>query len=61
MAILMAGLWIGEYIHDLFGSYRYAFGLSMLRFALSATAFVIVAPRRALPPPGYLSMASAKE
>jgi MFS family permease len=56
-----AGPWIGGYIHDLFGSYRYAFGLSMLCFALSAAAFVIAAPRRALPPPGYLSVAPAKE
>ena len=57
-----AGPWIGGYIHDLFGSYRYAFGLSMLCFALSATAFVIAAPRRALPPPpGYLSVAPTKE
>jgi hypothetical protein len=61
MTILMADPWIGGYIHDLFGSYRYAFGLSMLWFALSVAAFVIAAPRRALPPPGYLSVASAKE
>tara|TARA_B100001245_G_scaffold149802_1_gene112025 strand:+ start:2005 stop:3297 length:1293 start_codon:yes stop_codon:yes gene_type:complete len=46
-----AGPWVGGYIHDLFGSYRYAFGLSMLCFAVSAIAFVIAAPRRRLPDP----------
>jgi MFS family permease len=46
-----AGPWVGGYIHDLFGSYRYAFGLSMLCFGLSAIAFVIAAPRRKLAQP----------
>ena len=46
-----AGPWVGGYIHDLFGSYRYAFGLSMLCFGISAIAFVIAAPRRKLPQP----------
>ena len=46
-----AGPWVGGYIHDLFGNYRYAFGLSMLCFGLSAIAFVIAAPRRKLAQP----------
>lgn len=46
-----AGPWVGGYIHDLFGSYRYAFGLSILCFGLSAIAFMIAAPRRKLAQP----------
>lgn len=46
-----AGPWVGGYIHDLFGSYRYAFVLSMLCFGVSAIAFVIAAPRRNIPQP----------
>jgi MFS family permease len=46
-----AGPWVGGYIYDIFGSYRYAFGLSMLCFCLSAIAFVIAAPRRKMAQP----------
>ena len=53
-----AGPWVGGYIHDLFGSYRYAFGLSMLCFGISAIAFVIAAPRRQLRHPSIHSVSS---
>ena len=46
-----AGPWVGGYIHDLLGSYRYAFGITILCFGASAIAFVIAAPRRKLPQP----------
>ena len=46
-----AGPWVGGFIHDIFGSYRYAFALSMLCFGISAIAFVIAAPRREIPQP----------
>ena len=53
--LLLAGLgfggaigpWIGGYIYDLSGSYRFAFGLSMLSFALGCATFVAAAPRNA--------------
>ena len=53
-----AGPWVGGYIHDLFGSYRYAFGLSMLFFGISAIAFVIAAPRRQLRHPSIHPVSS---
>jgi len=40
------GPWLGGLLYDTFGSYHFAFGISMLSFALSAVAFVIAAPRR---------------
>jgi len=42
------GPWLGGFLHDLLGSYRYAFGLAMVSFILSAIAFYLAAPRRAI-------------
>ncbi len=43
------GPWIGGYVYDILGSYSYAFGFSMTCFAVSALAFILAAPRRAIP------------
>ena len=41
------GPWLGGYIYDVSGSYRSAFVLCIVSFALSCIAFVVAAPRKA--------------
>jgi sugar phosphate permease len=41
------GPWLGGYIYDVSGSYRSAFVLCMVCFALSCITFVVAAPRKA--------------
>ena len=37
---------IGGYLHDIFGSYHYAFLFAILSFVIAGTAFIIAAPRK---------------
>ena len=41
------GPWLGGYIYDITGSYRIAFGLSIICFTLSCISFLMAAPRKA--------------
>ena len=40
------GPWLGGYIYDITGSYRIAFSLSIICFALSCISFLMAAPRK---------------
>jgi MFS family permease len=37
---------IGGYLHDVFGSYHYAFLFAIFSFVIAGTAFIIAAPRK---------------
>ena len=37
---------IGGYLHDIFGSYRYAFVFAIFSFVIAGTSFMIAAPRK---------------
>jgi len=41
------GPWLGGFIHDMTGSYKIAFGISILCFAISCTCFILAAPKKA--------------
>ena len=41
------GPWLGGYMYDITGSYRIAFSLSIICFALSCISFLVAAPRNA--------------
>jgi MFS family permease len=41
------GPWLGGHLYDITGSYRTAFSLSIVCFALSCISFLIAAPRKA--------------